>query len=237
MSTSLQSLSTQPVPAAPRTPSVVPGRSDYVSVLLRLAAMELYKLRRRALSKVAVSISIGTIVLVFSAIAIFLVTQVNAPATDFAPPLCSSASQFQQTACTKQPPTQGELTLYKQTRIKNIASFLILPGAQNTINTVIIQASIPIIILIIVAGTIVGGDYSFGTIRLLFTRGPTRVQFLFAKVLALATYSVIGMMVWIASAYDLLLCLADDSLHLAFGTLIDPCYSHYHCSRSLPKER
>ena len=63
MSTTLQSLPTQPVPAAPRTPSVVMGKSDYLSVLLRLVAMELYKLRRRALSKVLTSIGIGTIVL------------------------------------------------------------------------------------------------------------------------------------------------------------------------------
>lgn len=195
MSTPLQSLLTQPVPVAPRTPSVVPGRSDYLSVLLRLIAMELYKLRRRALFKVTASISVGAIVLVFSALGIFLATQVNTPAADFAPPLCSATSQSQQVGCVKQLPTQGELVIYKQARIKNIASLLILPNAQNTLNTVIIQMSILVITLIIVAGTIVGGDYSFGTIRLLFTRGPTRVQFLLAKVLALATYSVIGILI------------------------------------------
>jgi ABC-type transport system involved in multi-copper enzyme maturation permease subunit len=195
MSTTLQSLPTQPVPSAPRTPSVVMGRSDYLSVLLRLVAMELYKLRRRALSKVMASISVGAIVLVFAALGIFLATQVNTPATDFAPPLCSATSQSQQVACVKQLPTQKELVIYKQARIKNIASLLILPNVQNTLNTVIIQMSILVITLIIVAGTIVGGDYSFGTIRLLFTRGPTRIQFLLAKVLALAIYSMVGILI------------------------------------------
>ncbi len=38
------------------------------------------------------------------------------------------------------------------------------------------------IILIILAATIVGGEYSVGTIRLLLTRGPTRTQYFLAKI-------------------------------------------------------
>ena len=192
MSTSLQSLPTQPVPAAPRTPSVVPGRSDYLSVLLRLIAMELYKLRRRTLSKVVASLAISAIVLMFSVFAIALAVQVSNPAANLAPPLCSSASQSQQVNCVKQLPGQEELNHYKQDTIKKNASLLILPSSQNIIKVVLLDASVPTIILIIVAGTIVGGDYNFGTIRLLFTRGPTRIQFLLAKVLVLAVCSAIG---------------------------------------------
>jgi ABC-type transport system involved in multi-copper enzyme maturation permease subunit len=38
------------------------------------------------------------------------------------------------------------------------------------------------LLLIILAGTIVGGEYSGGTVRLILTRGPTRTQFLISKI-------------------------------------------------------
>ncbi len=198
MSTTLQTLpEQQPIPAASRTPSVMMGKSDYLSVLLRLTAAELYKLRRRTLSKVAASISIGAIVVAFLLIAVYLVTQVNAPATNFAPPLCSqvSQSQAQNTVCVNHQPTQAELAHYKQARIKDLASSsLILPGSLNIIYMVTIKSIILVLTLIIVTGTIVGGEYSYGTVRLLFTRGPTRIQFLLAKVLTIATCVIIGLL-------------------------------------------
>ncbi len=41
-----------------------------------------------------------------------------------------------------------------------------------------------IILIVILVGTIAGGEYATGTIRLLFIRGPTRTQFLIAKLAA-----------------------------------------------------
>lgn len=38
------------------------------------------------------------------------------------------------------------------------------------------------ILILILVGTMVGGEYNLGTVRLLYTRGPTRLQYLFAKV-------------------------------------------------------
>ena len=35
-----------------------------------------------------------------------------------------------------------------------------------------------------------GGEYSLGTVRLMFTRGPTRVQLLTAKIVVLAIYVI-----------------------------------------------
>jgi ABC-type transport system involved in multi-copper enzyme maturation permease subunit len=204
MSTTLPTLPTlqtlpeqQPIPAASRVPSVVEGRSDYLSVLLRLTAAELYKLRRRALSKVVASMSIGAIVLAFALIAVYIVTQMNVPATDFAPPQCSQVaqSQAQNTVCINHQPTQAELAHYKQASIKDLASSsLTLPGSLNIIYIVTIKLSILVLTIIIVAGTIVGGEYGYGTVRLLFTRGPTRVQFLLAKVLALAASTMLGLL-------------------------------------------
>jgi ABC-type transport system involved in multi-copper enzyme maturation permease subunit len=62
---------------------------------------------------------------------------------------------------------------------------------------------------IILAGTIVGGEYSVGTVRLMLTRGPTRTQFLFAKlgaVLACILMGTMGLIVLgtgLAAGFDL----------------------------------
>ena len=47
-----------------------------------------------------------------------------------------------------------------------------------------------VVLGIILAGTLVGGEYSLGTVRLMFTRGPTRVQFLLAKTVVMVIYVV-----------------------------------------------
>ena len=57
------------------------------------------------------------------------------------------------------------------------------PLLPNVLITSITVANfIGILLLIIMAGTIVGEEYSHGSIRLLLSRGPTRVQFLLAKI-------------------------------------------------------
>jgi len=192
MSTTLQSLPTQPVPAASRTPSVVMGKSDYLSVLLRLVAMELYKLRRRALSKVLTIIGISCIVLIFLLLGISLATKVNEPATDFAPPLCSQVPKTVDPSCTDHQPTQAELVHAKQINIAGNAKLLSLPASLTIIYYVAVIYGLLTPLIIVLAGTIIGGEYSLGTIRLLFTRGPTRIQFLLAKLLAIAVCASVG---------------------------------------------
>ncbi len=105
-----------------RTPSVIMGRQDYISVLLRLTAMELYKIRRRLMSKALLGFGLLFMVGIF-----------------FFNFLC--------------------------------------------------------ILAMVLMGTIVGGEYSLGTVHLMFTRGPTRLQFLFAKIAALAVCIVIGVVI------------------------------------------
>jgi ABC-type transport system involved in multi-copper enzyme maturation permease subunit len=56
---------------------------------------------------------------------------------------------------------------------------------------------IGIILIVILAGTIVGGEYGVGTIRVLLTRGPTRTQYLLAKILALLVCIAITMVILI----------------------------------------
>ncbi len=50
------------------------------------------------------------------------------------------------------------------------------------------------ILIVILVGVIVGAEYSAGTIRLLFTRGPSRTQFLLSKIGVAICCIVIGML-------------------------------------------
>ncbi len=140
------------------------GRQDYISVLLRLVGMELYKLRRRVMSKVLSIIALLSVVLVFLLIALVVALFLGSAQSQLA---VRSASE----------PLRLPLSLY-------VVAQVILPLGQ--------------VLIIILAGAIVGGEYAVGTIRLMFTRGPGRIQFLLAKVIALVScivLSVVGMTV------------------------------------------
>ncbi|GCE25741.1 hypothetical protein KDA_12250 [Dictyobacter alpinus] len=148
-----QSMTEQPLPMPERSQNVIMGSQSFVSVLWRSIAGELYKIRRRAMSKILSTIAIATVVLAL------LLTN-------------TTASQLLPNA------------------IYNIISF------SNFIGS---------ILFIILAGTIVGGEYSVGSIRLMLTRGPTRIQFLLAKIgamlicvcIMLVSLIVIGIITWL----------------------------------------
>ncbi len=68
------------------------------------------------------------------------------------------------------------------------AAPLYLPGSLFTAINIIYF--IGVMLLIILAGTIVGGEYNVGSIRMMLTRGPTRTQFLLAKIGAMLICSL-----------------------------------------------
>src|SRR5438046_10073514 len=74
MKSSYRAMPESSIPPAGRASSVLMGQQDYVSVLLRLTGMELYKIRRRLMSKVLTFISIIATVSLFGlfALATFL---------------------------------------------------------------------------------------------------------------------------------------------------------------------
>src|SRR2546421_689047 len=79
------------IPHPVRSSSVVMGRQDYLSVMLRLIGMELYKLRRRRMSRVLGSIAAALAIILFLLISIGTFLTQNAPAESFAPP-CQTLS-------------------------------------------------------------------------------------------------------------------------------------------------
>ncbi|HLG64707.1 MAG TPA: ABC transporter permease subunit [Ktedonosporobacter sp.] len=167
------------IPTMPRISSVVVGRQGYLSVLARLIIMELQKIRRRLMSKVLAVVGIGMIMSIFILAGIFAWSIINSPASKFAPPLCSQTGRTDG-GCLNHQPTPNELAQYKQAQVNRFSRLLSLP---SSLNLSITYTAIPLTMLIIILiGSIVGGEYSYGTIRLLYTRGPTRLQFLLAKI-------------------------------------------------------
>lgn len=190
-----------PMPAPARSNTVVMGRQDFVSVILRLIGVELYKLRRRTMSKILNIIALALISLIFLVISLGTIFVVNSPVQTFLPPQCSSlrSSSGQLPTginCLNHPPTQQELAQAAQSRHDNLQSIstpLRLPTSLYISVQFMVIAGL--ILLVIIAGTIVGGEYSSGTIRLMYTRGPSRTQFLLAKVGAIFTYTLLGLVV------------------------------------------
>src|SRR5437667_937383 len=148
MKSAQQMMSESTAPQSTRASSVLMGRQDFVSVLLRLIGMELYKLRRRMMSKVLSSISIVATLCLFGLIAFvaFLMSR------------------------------NGTSALV----ITNFSAGLRLPESLSLVGQLIL--TLGEILIIILVSTIVGGEYTDKTVRLMFTRGPTRAQILLSKV-------------------------------------------------------
>ena len=185
------------------------GRQDYLSVVLRLVGMELYKLRRRAMSKVLGSIAIVLAVLPFALIAFGTFATANAPAGSFGPQCQPSApnSQAQQGPPNCPTPSPAQVAQERQTIVEATSAPLRLPEALNV--AVQYGLVVGIVLLVILVGTIAGGEYSAGTVRLLYIRGPTRTQFLIAKLGASFTVVFIGLLLMTA-------------LGIAMGQLLNP---------------
>ncbi len=134
------------------------GRQDYTSVLLRLIGMEMYKLRRRLMSKVLSSIAILSMIGLFALITIgaFYLSRGGS--------------------------TLDEIAGYSRS-LRLPSSLYLIVQLLNTLGQILI---------IILVSTIVGGEYADKTARLMLTRGPTRTQYLFAKVGAAAVCVVLG---------------------------------------------
>ncbi len=130
-----------------RSSSVMMGRQNFLSIVLRLTSTELYKIRRRAMSKVMGIIALA--VILFS----FLFT-----------PFLSQ-------------------------------DLVHLPLSMTV--AVEVPRLLGVVLTIILVGTIVGGEYSIGTIRLMLTRGPSRIQFLLGKIGAALACIVLGLLLMV----------------------------------------
>ena len=208
-------LPTQSNPTASRTASVVMGKTDPLSVVLRLAAMELYKLRRRKLSKVLLFLGIGAIIVLFLAIFLIVNVEKSLPASSFAPaPTCSTTATA--STCVNHPLPQAALVKRQQATVDGTSQNFQLPGSLFAVMELAVITGFLTPLIIILTGAVVGGEYSFGTLRLIFTRGPTRIQFLLAKVLATLICVTIGLL-----TLAILGLLLGYLLHFVVGSAFD----------------
>ena len=168
-----------PLPLSERDPAVVMGRQDSLSAFCRLVAAELYVLRRRRLSKVLLVVAVAAITVFVLLLGVFTWSLVNRPLSDFVPPFCSSGSH--PPGCVTHLPTQADMEQYKQIQLHETADNLSIPSSLSSIGETLLINLLFVLVLILV-GTMVGDEYRLGTVRLLYTRGPTRLHFLFGKV-------------------------------------------------------
>lgn len=173
-------------PDISRVAPIVLGRNDYLSVVLRLVGMDLYKMYRRKLSKLVLLAGIVVVVGLFLALGITAWHMASQPATSYVPANCAVFPH--NAGCINHPPTLADMRHEKQRILNGVAQFLNMPGSWNLEAQVIIQALV--VLGIILAGMLVGDEYSLGTVRLMYTRGPTRLRFLTAKILVLAIFVV-----------------------------------------------
>jgi ABC-type transport system involved in multi-copper enzyme maturation permease subunit len=176
----------QAQPDVSRAAPIVMGRNNYLSVLLRLIRTDLYKVRRRLLYKVLLLFPILLIGGGFLVSGFVAMHDAQLPATSF--PTYSCAQFPHDPECLDHPATPLDYQRAKQHAVDGIALYLNMPGNWNAQERFLIERLV--VVGIILAGTLVGGEYSLGTVRLMFTRGPTRLQFLFAKIAVLAIYVV-----------------------------------------------
>lgn len=173
-------------PEIPRAAPIVMGRSDYMSVFLRLIRMDLYKMRRRLLTKILLLLPMLLIGGGFFVAGVTTIRDAGLPATSFATYSCA---QFPHDPdCLNHPPTPADKQHAKQQALDGLALYLNMPGNWNAQERFLVERLV--VLGIILAGLLIGGEYSLGTVRLMFTRGPTRLQFLFAKIAVLAIYAV-----------------------------------------------
>lgn len=174
------STSDQPLPTPQRSESIVMGSMTFVSVLLRATAGELYKIQRRLMPKILLPIAVGIIFIAFSFITLGALLSGSSPN-------CTTANNGQTQNC--RPLTSAE----HANLVATISTSLRLPTSL-TVTANIIDV-VGLVLLLILTGVVVGGEYGTGTIRILLTRGPTRTQYLLAKILAILACIAVTMVI------------------------------------------
>src|SRR5690349_4885291 len=103
------------LPSPIRRDTVVMGRADYTSIVLRLIGVELYKIRRRSMSKILSIIGIFVMFIVLFAQALNPIMVAGEDIGELLPPPCTATSRPGD-SCLNHKPTSGELQHAEQTR-------------------------------------------------------------------------------------------------------------------------
>lgn len=189
----LQETRSSAVPLTTRVSTVILGRMDFFSVLFRLIGMELYKIRRRLMSKVLGPLALLLAALASLAVGVELAVNLSTPAHEFVPACQAQSEGEPDLGCAKF--SEVQLQQLKQAALSVVSGSLRLPSSLELAATQN-EANPGVILVIILAGSMAGGEMGVGTVRLMFTRGPWRGQFLLAQygaILICIVVTVLGM--------------------------------------------
>lgn len=171
---------------------------NWVTQTWRLARWFLFASRRRLMSKVLLGILVAGLVLVLGFVLIAYVAISNSPPQGNVCPPAPVQTQAAQngntsgTGCFQM--SQQELDQARTEWRQELASerqALTFPRVLSVAGGY--TAFMGLILLVILAGSIVGGEYGTGTVRLSLTRGVGRGQLIAAQVVALALLALITM--------------------------------------------
>lgn len=176
MATPSRQLAPLPMPAS----AIEMGGRSYFGTIWRLTRMELYKLRRRRYTTICLSMLLALLVLTIIVFSLYVFSQAQAPLDSYASPVCGQDAKGN-FSCITPSYTQAQLQQLKNTTEQGFAQILGLPGSLTRIFQIL--GSVAVLALLVLS-PIAGTEYTQGTIRLLFTRGPTRLQCMWGKVLA-----------------------------------------------------
>ncbi len=170
------------------SPAVPIASGSWLAQTWRLARWSLFTVRRRIMSKVLLIIALIGFALVMGAQILAYVAVSNAPTRA---QICATATTNgrQSVECGQLTPQQQQQE--EQARQKfadTVLSGLTFPASIGLAGGYI--SFMGVILLCIMAGSLTGGEYGFGTIRLTLSRGVGRAQLVIAQVIALAVLAL-----------------------------------------------
>ncbi len=183
--------------SAPLALHPAPRRLYALRFWLGLVGMEIFKMRHRRLTKVLFALQVGLLVLVLGTIALLYSYIHSQPLSYFGPQAtpCAqstpvSAVPGQSAPCPTATPSDADRQVTRAAVLGSFEQYFVPPlGITLSIE---FTRAVGLFLVAILAGAVVGGEYSLGTIRLLLSRGPGPVQLIAAKMVALAVVLFVG---------------------------------------------
>jgi ABC-type transport system involved in multi-copper enzyme maturation permease subunit len=168
-------------PQASARSSFIPAPAGiWLIEALRLTRWELYLAWRRTMAKVLIILVIVFYAIVISFISIGISSIINQPIQSY---------QCPPNAVDCQAPTAEQLKAERASELTPLTDIVTFPTSLGFAASY--TRVVGLLLLCIMAGTLVGSEYGFGTQRLAFSRGTTRLQILTAQTTALAVISMI----------------------------------------------
>jgi ABC-type transport system involved in multi-copper enzyme maturation permease subunit len=173
------------ITTSPQTPAVPAASGSWLVQTWRLSRWNLFTVRRRIMSKVLLAIALVGFALVIGAEVLTYVAITNAPTTRGQICATATANGSQGPQCQQLTPQQQQQEEQARQRVgTEVRTGLTFPKSIGLAGGYI--SFMGVILLCILAGSLIGGEYGFGTIRLMLSHGMGRAQMVVAQVVAVA---------------------------------------------------